>query len=75
MTEQRKSVKVFGCVEICSARCLYHHNRVFNAKTCVGVLEQVARYYYQRPVFWVQDNASYHKDESVLGWFHANRSW
>ena len=38
-------------------------------------LEHVARQYYPRPVIWVQDNASYHKDGNVWTWFSENRSW
>ena len=75
VTGQRRSVKVFGCVEIHSARFLYRRDSVFNAETYLGFLEQVARQYYPRPVFWVQDNASYHKDANVWDWFAANRSW
>lgn len=48
---------------------------MFNAETYLDFLEQVARQYYPRPVFWVQDNASYHKDGHVWDWFAANRSW
>ena len=75
VTGQRRSVKVFGCVEIHSARFLYRRDSVFNAETYLDFLEQVARHYYPRPVFWVQDNASYHKDAHVWDWFAANRSW
>jgi hypothetical protein len=75
VTGQRRSVKVFGCVEIHSARFLYRRDSVFNADTYLDFLEQVARHYYPRRVFWVQDNASYHKDANVWDWFAANRSW
>lgn len=68
-------MKVFGCVEIYSAQFLYRRDSVFNAETYLSFLEQVARYYYPRPVFWVQDNASYHKDANVWDWFATNRSW
>lgn len=75
VTGQRKSIKVFGCVEIYSARFLYRRDTVFNAHTYLGFLEQVAKAYYPRPVFWIQDNASYHKDKNVWTWFSENRKW
>jgi transposase len=75
VTGQRKSVKVFGCVDIYSARFLYHRAAVFNAVTYLDFLEQLARRYYPRPVLYIQDNASYHKDKDVWAWFKANRSW
>ena len=48
---------------------------MFNAHTYLGFLEQVAKAYYPRPVFWIQDNASYHKDKNVWTWFSENRKW
>ena len=75
VTGQRHSVKIFGCVEIYSARFLYHRDRIFNAQTYLDFLEQIARRYYPRPVLYIQDNASYHKDADVWEWFAANRSW
>jgi transposase len=37
VTGERKSVKVFGCVEVYSARFLFHYEPVFNAKpTCAS---------------------------------------
>jgi transposase len=74
-TGARRSVKIFGCIEIYSARFLYHRETVFNADTYLDFLEQIARYYYPRPVLYIQDNASYHKDKDVWAWFKANRSW
>lgn len=75
VTGARKSVKIFGCVEIYSARFLYHRAPVFNASTYLDYLEQIARRYYPRPVIYIQDNASYHKDKDVWAWFKENRSW
>ncbi len=48
VTGQRRSVKVFACVEIHSARFLYRRDSVFNAETYLDFLEQVARHYYPR---------------------------
>ena len=75
MTGRRDSVRVFGCVELYSARFRYHRDTVFNAQTYLNILEQIARHDYPRPVFYIQDNASYHKEGQVWEWFKANRSW
>jgi len=74
-TGQRKSVKVFGCVDVYTAQFLYRRDVVFNAVTYLTFLEQVARHYYPRPIIWIQDNASYHKDADVWEWFASNRAW
>ena len=58
-----------------SAKFLYRRDTVFNAETYLDFLEQVAGHYYPRPVFWIQDNASYHKDGHVWEWFASNRAW
>ena len=75
VTGQRRSIKIFGGVEIYSARFLYHRDTVFNAETYLGFLEQLARHYYPQPVLYIQDNASYHKDADVWAWFQDNRGW
>lgn len=75
VTGQRKSVKVFGCVDVRSARFHYARDIVFNSHTYISFLERVARHYYPRKVVWIQDNASYHKDKEVWAWFSDNRRW
>ncbi|MHB8481831.1 MAG: IS630 family transposase [Nitrospiria bacterium] len=75
VTGQRKSVKIFGCVDIFSARFLYHRDEVFNAKTYLAFLNTMARNYHGRPVYYIQDNASYHKDRGVWAWFATQRKW
>ena len=75
MTGERRSVKVFGCVEVYATRFLYRRDVVFNALTYLGFLDQVARRYYPHRVIWIQDNASYHKHEDVWAWFRENRRW
>ena len=47
----------------------------FNAATYLLFLEQIAREHYRKKVFYIQDNASYHKDADVWGWFKENRKW
>ena len=74
-TGERKSVKVFGCVEVYSARFLFHYEPVFHAETYLRFLEQVARAYYPRPLHYIHDRASYHRDPQVADWFREHRCW
>lgn len=75
VTGARKSVKIFGAVELRSARFCYHRDEVFNGETYLVYLEHLARHFYPRRSILIQDNASYHKDRTVYSWFAANRSW
>jgi len=75
VTGQRKSVKIFGCIEIYSARFLYHRSTVFNAQTYLEFLEKIAKRYHGRKIIYIQDNASYHKNGDVWYWFQDNRKW
>ena len=75
VTGQRKSVKVFGSVELFSARFWYQIAGVFNAQTYLVYLERLARAYFPRKTFLIQDNASYHKDKTVWGWFKDHQKW
>ena len=75
ITGHRKSVKIFGCINIHTADFTYHQDHVFNAETYLNFLEQVAEKYCHQHIFYIQDNASYHKDKKVWQWFkdHRNR--
>jgi transposase len=78
VTGQRKSIKIFGCVNIVDAKFIYRRDTVFNAETYLEFLEQVARQYYRKSkkkIFYIQDNASYHKDEMVWEWFSDHRKY
>ena len=75
VTGQRKSVKVFGAVELVAARFIYKFAEVFNATTYLAYLEQLARAYFPRKTVLIQDNASYHKDKDIWGWFGEQRKW
>lgn len=75
VTGQRKSVKIFGCVEIYSARFIYRRSSVFNSETYIDFLEQLVHRFYPGPVLYIQDNASYHKNKDVWSWFRENRDW
>jgi transposase len=71
----RRSLKVFGSVEIYSARFLYKLAEAFTAETYLTYLERLARAYFPRRTYLIQDNASYHKDREVGAWFNDNRHW
>lgn len=72
----RKSIRVFGCVELVSAKFNYQiTDESFNADTYIDFLEVLAKRYYKKHLFYIQDNASYHKDVEVWRWFKDNRRW
>lgn len=75
VTGQRKSVKIFGCVDVFTGRFYYRRDTVFNAGTYLNFLEQIANKYHKGKVHYIQDNASYHKDGDVWLWFRDNRKW
>ena len=58
MTGQRKAIKVFGSVDVFSGKFLYQMAEVFHAQSYLAYLERMARAYFPRPIFLVQDNAS-----------------
>jgi transposase len=68
---------VFGCIDIKNAKFIHHfETEKFNAKTYLNFLETVvAKKYYPRKIFYIQDNASYHKDSEVWDWFSENKKW
>lgn len=37
--------------------------------------ERLTKTYYRKKIFYIQDNASYHKDGVVWEWFSNNRKW
>ena len=41
MTGARKSVKIFGCVELAKPQFIYGRDEVFNAQTYLNFLENV----------------------------------
>lgn len=75
VTGQRKSVKMFGAIELFQSRFHYHRDSVFNAETYLDFLEQLANRYYPQPVYYIHDNASYHTDERVQQWLDTNHGW
>lgn len=78
VTGARKSVKIFGAVDVLSARFTFARDTVFNAATYLRFLDGLARVYRRSrsdKVHLIQDNASYHKDGDVWAWFSENRNW
>jgi hypothetical protein len=75
VTGQRKSIKIFGAVEVYTSRFLYKRDTVFNADTYGGFLEDIARQFRRKGALLVQDNASYHKAKEIWSWFKSNRHW
>jgi transposase len=75
VTGARKSVKIFGAVEIYRAEFLYKQDTVFNAQTYLVFLKELKPHYRHRGAILVQDNASYHKDGEVWAWFKSNHDW
>ena len=75
VTGQRKSVKIFGAIELRKTRFHYRQDTVFNASTYFVFLEQLARSYRRQGAVLIQDNATYHTDSDVWAWFDANRHW
>ena len=56
-----------------TAKFIYKRDAVFNAQTYLSFLEKIARQYHKKKIFYIQDNASYHKDGSVWEWFKDHR--
>jgi transposase len=75
VTGARKSIKVFGCIDVTAAEFNHKIDTVFNVKTYLNFLEEVAKIYHREKIFYIQDNASYHKNSEVWQWFKDNRDW
>jgi transposase len=75
VTGQRKSIKIFGAVDVYRAKFIYKRDTVFNADTYGGFLDDIGKHFRRRGAILVQDNASYHKDKGIWSWFKANRHW
>lgn len=58
-----------------SAKFNYRVDEVFNAKSYLEFLDGIAKKYCKKRIFYIQDNASYHKDGDVWNWFKDNRRW
>ncbi|OGT63494.1 MAG: hypothetical protein A3E85_04560 [Gammaproteobacteria bacterium RIFCSPHIGHO2_12_FULL_45_12] len=67
VTGKRKSVKIFGCVNIHTGKFIYKRDVVFNANTYLTFLEKISKQYHHKKIFYIQDNASYTRSVSFLG--------
>ena len=70
----RKSMKIFGCVDIIKSRFIYKTDDIFNAASYKDFLEVVGQRFFKkdRKAQYIQDNASYHKSDDVRSWFREN---
>lgn len=77
VTGQRKSVKVFGCVDVTSSKFIYSGDEVFNVPSYLNFLEYMGTEMFEKnkKVYFIQDNASYHKSSETWKWFRENRKW
>ena len=76
-TGQRKTMKVFGSVDITKDRFIYKTDDVFNAATYAAFLEKVVQKFFTKnhKIYYIQDNASYHKSKDIWSWFKNNRKF
>jgi transposase len=72
---QKRTLKIFGTIELFCARFLYHFQTIFNADTYIGYLETILKKYFPRKIYLIQDNASYHKNRNVWAWFSEHRRY
>lgn len=77
VTGQRKSIKVFGCVDVTNSRFIYKTDGVFNGSTYGAFLERVAARFFSKSykLQYIQDNAPYHRNKDVWTWFKKNRKY
>ena len=77
VTGQRKTVKVFGCVDIITSKFIYNTDEVFNAASYLHFMEYLATEMFEKnkKVYYIQDNASYHKSAETWKWFKKNQKW
>ena len=68
-------MKILGAIELWQARFHYAQAPVFNTSTYLDFLHRLAPHYRRQGAILIQDNASYHKDADVWGWFKSNRHW
>ena len=67
-------MKAFGCVKIIDYRLIYKTDDVFNASIYGAFLEKIGKKFFKngRKVYYIQDNASYHKGKEIKLWFKKN---
>ncbi|MBM3889444.1 MAG: IS630 family transposase [Verrucomicrobia bacterium] len=67
-TGQRNTQKIFGAVDLYRPRFYYAHGEVFEAESYTTFLTGVAERYRRQEVFFIHDNAPYHKAPEVQEW-------
>lgn len=72
---QRKSVKVFACIDLYTSSLIYERSETFNAINYLHFLATIKQKYRGRKVHLIHDNASYHTDARITEWFDLNRKW
>jgi transposase len=67
-TGQRHTQKIFGAMDLYQARFHYGYGDVFEGPSYVAFLTGIAERYRRKEVFFVHDNAPYHKGPEVREW-------
>jgi len=67
-TGQRNTQKIFGAVELYRPRFHFGHGEVFEGESYVAFLTGIAQRYRNQEVFFIHDNAPYHRAPEVRQW-------
>jgi transposase len=69
----RKSVALFGAVNLCGGQLIAHFNPVFEAQSFLAFLKGLARRRARaKKMLVITDNASYHHAAGLQGWLKDN---
>lgn len=60
-----------------TSKFVFNTDEVFNVPTYVYFLEYMATEMFEKnkKIYYIQDNASYHKSSETWKWFKENRKW
>jgi len=76
---QRNTQKIFGAIALQSGKFIYRHeSERFNSETYKTFIEEnVLTNFYKKNhrVYYIQDNASYHKDKDLWVWLKAKQKY
>ena len=67
-TGQRSTQQVFGALDLYRPRFHYDRGDAFEGRSYTAFLDGVAQRYAQQEVFWIHDNAAYHRAPEVRAW-------
>ena len=75
--KKRSGIKVLGCVDIQDCEFKFSFENVLESRSYIAFLETTVSQFFEsrKRIFYIQDNASYHKDGDVWLWFKENRKW